>query len=220
MLRLNGRRRLDEPAALRRRARERERLTVERRSQRAVIRRVVGKARGRVCPERALDDGTDEVMRNDVAASFRLQRPGRDDLLDRDDEVARGERRGQVHAERSGELDVAGDVGALRVQQKGIEVEGGCRAHRNAGHRIGRDPGERASIEDVGADGNLEGQRRQSLQGCLEALRHRERRQFLDLDPALLESAPEARRKAEDVKAREAEHHLPDGFCLQEKLER
>jgi hypothetical protein len=91
---------------------------------------------------------------------------------------------------------------------------------RNAGHRIGRDPGERASIEDVGADGNLEGQRRQSLQGCVEALRHRERRQFLDFNPAFLESAPEARRKAEDVKAREAEHHLPDGFCLQEKLER
>ena len=86
--------------------------------------------------------------------------------------------------------------------------------------RIGRDPGERASIEDVGADGNLEGKRRQSLQGGVEALRHRERRQFLDLDPALLESAPETRRKAEDVKAREAEHHLPDGFCLQEKLER
>ena len=55
---------------------------------------------------------------------------------------------------------------------------------------------------------------------CVETLRHRERRQFLDLDPVLLESAPEARRKAEDVKAREAEHDLADGFCLQEKLER
>ena len=64
-------------------------------------------------------------MRNDVTASFPLQRPRRDDLLDRDDEVARGERRGQVHAERSGELDVACDVGA-RVQQKRIEVEGGA----------------------------------------------------------------------------------------------
>ena len=220
MRRLDGRRRLDEPTALGRRARERERLTVERRSQRAVVRCVVRKARGRVCAERALDNRTDEVTRNDVTTSFPLQRPSRDDLLDRDDEVARGERRGQVHAERSGQLDVARDVGALRMQQKGIEVEGGGRAYRDAGHRIGRDPGERASIEDVGADGNLEGQRRQSLQGSVEALRHRERRQLLNLNEAFLESAPEARRKAEDIKAREAEHHLPDGFCLQEKLER
>jgi hypothetical protein len=158
------------------------------------------------------------VVRDDVAASLRLlHQPGRSPRPRR---RGRRERRGRVHAERSGQLDVARDVGALRMQQKGVEVEGGRRPYRDAGHGIGRDPGERASIEDVGADGNLEGQRRQSLQGCLEALRHRERRQFLDLDPALLEGAPEARRKPEDVKAREAEHNLADGFCLEEKLER
>ena len=217
---MGERRRLPQPRHLRRaRRRGRRRGLGCDLRQPGEVGRVVGQAGGRVRAARHHAERVHEVPGQHERVPQRAQEAGRHDLLDRDENLARRERRCGVQPAGPGDLHVARRVGALRMQQEHVQVKP---AGLGDGGVLLR-PRQRDSLlagQQVAAAGQPERHGGQVLLGGLKPGRERVGRPFVDLDLPFLHRPAEQRGQSEDVQAGEAEHDPGDRPGAEQDLQR
>lgn len=155
-------------------------------------------------------DRVDDPGGQDDGAGARLQ--GADDLLDGDQDAPGGECRLLLHPGQAPQLDVAGPVGLLRVDDGDIRVEGGDGGQFLAGERAD-DGGDRGRTgRDVAAAVAAEHREREPGRARGVAVGHPGVTVLVDLQrggPAVLDGVPEAVQRTDARVAAPGEDQLP-----------